>query len=197
MAIRSNWRDHNQPMNRQVEYLLGDSPDMLFGSPDYNWIHLFGYSPWLMYYAQKSGVGEFARTGSLKTQAQKTIACWLEPERLCNSRSGTIIFFPCTPSDFDVAFKDFQARGGFLVSGELKGSAVTYARIISRRGGVCAVRNPWPGKELYIHESFGHQRVATTANGEKHSFATSAGATYVLSPSNCPGTTKPLDEAVK
>jgi len=182
MAIRSNLHHHDQPMNRQVEYLLGDSRDMLFGSPSYQWIHLFGHSPWLMYYAQKSGAGEFARTGPLTTQAQKTIACWLEPERLCNSRSGTIVFFPCTPSDFDVAFKDFQARGGFLVSGELKGGAVTYASVISRRGGTCAVRNPWPGKALSVHESSSHRRVATTANGEKYSFASSVGATYVLTP---------------
>jgi len=182
MAIRSNWRDHNQPMNRQVEYLLGDSPDMLVGSPDYNWIHLFGHSPWLMFYAQKSGAGEFARTGPLKTQAQKTIACWLEPERLCNSRSGTIVFFPCTPSDFDVAFKDFQARGGFLVSGELRGGAVTYASVISRRGGVCAVRNPWPGKELYIYEQSAQTPVSTTKTSEKHTFPTIAGKTYALSP---------------
>ena len=58
-------------MNRQVEYLLGDSPDTLFMSPDYAWIHLFGHSAWLMYYAQKSGVGEFARTGPLNTRAAK------------------------------------------------------------------------------------------------------------------------------
>ncbi|MFZ4396397.1 MAG: glycoside hydrolase family 95-like protein [Kiritimatiellia bacterium] len=182
MAIRSNQFHHDQPMNRQVEYLLGKSPDMLHMSPNYGWIHLFAHSAWLMYYAQKSGVGEFAKTGPLKTQAQKTIACWMDPERLCNSRSGTIFFFPCVPSDFDVGFKDFQTRGGFLVSGELKDGIVTYASVTSRRDGACRVMNPWPGEELHVYESPASQRVAVTKDGEKCSFASSAGKAYVLSP---------------
>jgi hypothetical protein len=182
MAIRSNLHHHAQPMNRQVEYLLGDSPDTLFMSPDYAWIHLFGHSAWLMYYAQKSGLGEFARTGPLNTREQKTIACWLEPERLCNSRSGTIFFFPCVPSGLDVAFRDFQARGGFLVSGEIRGGSVTYASVTSRRGGTCQVMNPWPGKELLVRELPTGQRITATKQGEKLSFASVAGKSYVLSP---------------
>jgi hypothetical protein len=180
MALRSNLINHWIPMNRQVEYLLGDSPDMLFGSPKYNWIWLFGHSAWLMYYAQKSGVGEFARTGPLKTRQEKTIACWLEPERLCNSRSGTIFFFPCTPSDFDVAFKDFQARGGFLVSGERKGGVVTHASVTARRASTCRVMNPYPDHTLVVRALSGGKPVATQAQGKKYSFPAVAGTTYVL-----------------
>ena len=182
MAVRSNLCHYDSPMNRQVEYLLGKTPDMIYGSPTYQWIHLFGHPAWMMYYAQKSGVGEFARTGPLQTQAQKTIACWLEPERLCNSRSGTIFFFPCVPGNFDVAFKEFQARGSFLVSGEWKGGAVTHAQITSRRGGPCRVMNPWPGRKLHIYELPDYQPVALSKDEEKHIFASQVGISYALSP---------------
>jgi hypothetical protein len=180
-AIRSNLHHHEQPMNRQVEYLLGESPDTLVMSPSYAWIHMFAHPAWLMYYAQKSGEGDFARTLELKTQAQKTIACWLEPERLCNSRSETIFFFPAVPGGIDIAFKDFQARGGFLVSGESKGGKVTYALIKARRSGTCAVMNPWPGRTLKIQAQPGNAAVPvkSLANGMVV-FQAQAGTGYLL-----------------
>jgi hypothetical protein len=47
-----------------------------------------------MYYSIKVlGVGTNGTT-TLEKPVKKAIACWFEPERLCNSRSGTIFFFP-------------------------------------------------------------------------------------------------------
>jgi len=182
IAIRSNLFRHGQPMNRQVEYLLGDSPDTLVMTNNYGWIHMFAHPAWLMYYAQKSGEGDFARTGPLDTRARKTIACWLEPERLCNSRSGTIFFFPAVPTGIDIAFKDFQARGSFLVSGEFKDGKVTHAEIKARRSGKCAVMNPWPGKTPQVRQMPENTMVQVVANGDKLTFAAQAGKTYVIVP---------------
>ncbi len=180
-AIRSNSHAHEQPMNRQVEYLLGHQPDTLFMGSGYPWICAFGHSPWILYYAQKLGAGDFSRNLELRTAQQKTIACWLEPERLCNSRSGTIFFFPCVPTGLDIAFRDFQARGSFLVSGEIKSGKVVYARIKSRRSGPCTVMNPWPGKTLRILPEGGGPPLAAEKSGEKYRFNPKPGASYILS----------------
>ena len=181
IAIRSNQFHYEQPMNRQVEFLLGKSPDVLCMTS------VMGNPAWMIYYAQKVKAGDFSRVLPLKTRPQKAIACWLEPERLCNSRSGTIFLFPCVPGNFDVAFKEFQARGGFLVTGELKSGVVTYARIKARRTTVCRVMNPWPGKELRIYEWPGDIRVAATQDGAKYSFPSIAGKEYDLSTSGTAG----------
>lgn len=175
MAIRSNLHAHGQPMNRQVEFLLGKQPDTLCMTS------VFGNPPWLIHYAQKSGTGDYSKMLPLETRAQKAIACWLEPERLCNSRSGTIHFFPCVPGNFDVAFKDFQARGGFLVTSELKSGMVTYARIRARRDGDCKVMNPWPGKNMIVSELPGRNPVLFKKDGERYSFSTKTGREYKLS----------------
>jgi hypothetical protein len=70
-------------------------------------------------------------------------AYWAEPERLLNSRSGRIHLFPCVPDTATVAFKDFQAREGFLVSAEYKKGKVTYFSIKSRRDVECRIANTW------------------------------------------------------
>lgn len=175
-AIRSNHVHYEQPMNRQVEFLLGQSPDRLFGTS------VFGHPEWMIFYAQKTGIANFAAHIRLETREQKAIACWLEPERLCNSRSGTIFFFPCAPSGFDVAFRDFQARGGFLVSAERRGGKVSYAQIKARRSGTCALMNPWPGQMLRILKQADGAAVSATRSGEKYQFEAAAGTSYALVP---------------
>lgn len=159
-----------------IEHLLGMNPDQWEG-PGYYLPH-----PWLHYYTKLQD-GSFTNRMTLDTPFKKTMACWFEPERLCNSRSGTIYLFPCVPSKFDVAFKDMQARGGFLVSAELKNGAVTYAEIKVRRAGECKVINPWPGKTLKVLELPGRKEVKASrdADGERYRFAARAGCAYELS----------------
>jgi hypothetical protein len=101
---------------------------------------------------------------------------------LCNSRSGTIFLFPTVPSNLDLGFKDLQARGGFLVTAERKGGAVTYALVKSRRSGPCAIMNPWSGQTLYVNDPSGGL-VPTTVAGNKYTFATTVGHSYTLSTS--------------
>ena len=176
IALRSNRFAHTEPMNRLVEHLLGEEPDTLVRTS------VFSHPAWLIHYAQLSGEGDFRSVLPLETQAQKAIASWLEPERLCNSRSGTIHLFPAVPGDFDVAFRDFQARGGFLVSAEFRDGEVTHARIAARRDGPCWVMNPWPGRELRVVDAQDDSPVETVQDGERYEFPAVAGRRYRLSP---------------
>ncbi len=181
IAQRSNRSGYGgSPLSRLVDCLLGENPDKLCMGHNPMWIWMFAHPAWMLFYAQKSGHGEFARDLALQTRPQKAIACWLEPERLLNSRSGTIFFFPCVPVDFDVAFRDFQARGGFRVSGEYRGGAVTHAEITARRNGTCSVMNPWPGQPLSILELSDGTPVEFNRTQEKVQFESQAGKRYLL-----------------
>ena len=181
LAQRSNRGGYDgSPLARLVDCLLGEHPDRLSMGSNPVWIWMFAHPAWMIFYAQKSGHGDFARDLALETRPQKAIACWLEPERLLNSRSGTIIFFPCVPSEFNVAFRGFQARGGFGVSAEWRDGRVTHAEITARRDGLCAVMNPWPDRPLRIVELPGETAVALTTTQATHQFAARAGTTYSL-----------------
>jgi hypothetical protein len=180
-----DWAD---PTCRLVEMLLGYGPDTLYVR-DFAWITIFAYNSWLYYYTVWNGFpytnGFFGPQSVskpvLNSTPRKVAACWLEPERLCNSRSGTIFFFPCIPTGLDIGFKDLQARGGFLVTAERKGGVATYALVKSRRSGPCAVMNPWPGQTLYVTEMPGGAQVTTTVAANKYTFSTTAGRSYTLS----------------
>ena len=167
-------------LNADTGHLLAMNPDHWAGDCG------FGRYPWMMYYARKyfpsftNTVDTVTNLTPLVTSQEKTMACWFEPERLCNSRSGTIYLFPCVPSKFNVAFKDMQARGGFLVSSEWKSGAVTYASIKARRSGECKVMNPWPGKGMKAIELPGRTAVKTVkdADAERYRFTAEAGREY-------------------
>lgn len=183
IAQRSNRSGYGgSPLSRLVDCLLGENPDTLCMGSNPMWIWMFAHPAWMIFYAQKSGHAEFARDLVLRTRPQKAIACWLEPERLLNSRSGTIFFFPCVPSGFDVAFRDFQARGGFRVSAEYRGGTVTYASITARRDGICSVMNPWPGRGVRVVEASGLAPVSVDRTGDKLRFSANAGRSYQLQP---------------
>jgi hypothetical protein len=168
-------------LGANVPHLLGRDPDTFTGGA-MRWYWMFSRQPWLMYYAIKNmGIG-INGTSTLDTTLKKTIACWFEPERLCNSRSGTIFLFPCVPSNFNVGFKEFQARDGFLVTAELRGGLVTFAQIQARRTTECAIMNPWPFKTLGVSQQPANTPVTTSHIGKKYTFAAQAGKTYLLSP---------------
>ena len=176
-----NSTDHTF-LGADIPHLLGRDRDIFHGGAAM-WIWMFNRHPWLMYYAIKKMGIEINGTLPLDTPLKKTVACWFEPERLCNSRSGTIFFFPTVPSNFDVAFKDFQARGGFLVTGEQKNGKVTYAEIKARRSAVCAFMNPWADHSLVITQEPENILVQSDHEGEKYRFTALAGKSYRLTPS--------------
>jgi hypothetical protein len=106
-----------------------------------------------------------------------------DAEALCNSRSGRIHLFPVSPSADVVAFRNFQARGGFLVTACKNAGRVYHVEIQSRRDNPCRVMNPWPGKPVIVHEAGRMEHVpiqVDKSNGECVVFATRAGHTYSL-----------------
>ena len=103
------------------------------------------------------------------------------PERVLNSRGGRIHLFPCGPARAVLAFRRFQARGGFLVSGARNEQGVYFVEIEARRDARCSVMSPWPGKRVVVREAAKGTSVPfrlDTANGECLVFAASAGRSY-------------------
>jgi alpha-L-fucosidase 2 len=65
-------------------------------------------------------------------------------EMLIQSHTGIIRVFPAIPSNWeDVAFTTLRAEGAFLVSAEQKGDRVQKVKIISEKGGICRLKNPF------------------------------------------------------
>ena len=65
-------------------------------------------------------------------------------EMLIQSHTGIIHIFPAIPTGWkDLSFSTLRAAGAFLVSAEQKGGEVEKVEIISEKGGVCKLRNPF------------------------------------------------------
>lgn len=133
--------------------------------------------------------GPAARAASLGNRAAT-----LDPEMLLNSRSGRIHLFPVPAWDppfvdqfskkNEIAFRKFQARGGFLVSACKNSESVYYVEVESRRNIRCQLMNPWPGKEVAVRELESSESVPVrldTSNGECIVFSTTAGSKYLVS----------------
>jgi len=75
-----------------------------------------------------------------------------DAEALLNSRSGRIHLFPAVPADTEIAFRNFQARGAFLVSAAKNADGVYFLEIQSRRDNTCYLMNPWPGRKVVVRE---------------------------------------------
>jgi hypothetical protein len=106
-----------------------------------------------------------------------------DAETLLNSRSGRIHLFPAVAPAAEVAFRHFQARGGFLVSACKKADGVYYVEIEPRRDGLCQLINPWPGKQVNVHEIGKNEPVPVRldkTNGECLVFTTVAGRIYIV-----------------
>ena len=101
-------------------------------------------------------------------------------ETLLNSRSGRIHLFPAVAPSSEVAFHNFQAGGGFLVSACRNANGIYYVEIISRRGIPCQLMNPWLGKSVVVREKRKTEPIAfemNATNGECLVFPTAAGHT--------------------
>lgn len=106
-----------------------------------------------------------------------------EPERLINSRSGRIHLFPAPPPT-DVAFRGFQAKGGFLVDAQRVSGVVSGLSISSRRNGVCRVVNPWPGLPARVCDHHGNSIEVMDDDYPKPGFSWQAakGLRYLIEP---------------
>jgi hypothetical protein len=106
-----------------------------------------------------------------------------DAETMLNSRSGRIHLFPAVPPSIEVAFHNFQARGGFLVSACKNAGGVCYVEIQARRDVQCQLMNPWPGRQVIVHEIGKIGAVPfqlDKRNGECLVFPTLAGHRYAV-----------------
>ena len=109
----------------------------------------------------------------------------IDAEMLLNSRGGRIHLFPAVAPGTAIGFRNFQARGGFLVSACKDAENVYHLEIESRRDIQCQVMNPWPGKRVFVRDDNNGKQIpvrADTSNGECLVFPASAGIRYVLTP---------------
>jgi hypothetical protein len=113
----------------------------------------------------------------------------LDGETLLNSRSGRMHLFPAVAPGTEVAFRNFQARGAFLVSAARNASEVYFLEVQPRRDGVCRIMNPWPGRTVVVREAGKGEPVPVkvdTSNGECLEFAAVGGKTYSIKAQESP-----------
>jgi alpha-L-fucosidase 2 len=96
-------------------------------------------------------------------------------EMLLQSYSGTIRIFPSIPESWkDVSFKTLRAEGAFLISAERKGGRSERVEIMSEKGGMCRLENPFgevdfnvSGIPANLVKTEGQELVLTTKPGDK------------------------------
>ncbi len=165
-----------QVLHGQLWHLLGRGRDVSYtvnGARPILW--RFQVDAWLVHYGSIQWPG-FALT----TRKHKLDACWYEPERLLNSRSGVLHFFPLVPTGTDVAFRGLQARGGFRVDAEYRSGDARDIRIHARRTRPCVFANPWPGETVEVRTGE-DVAVQVSTEGARLTFPARAGETYRLS----------------
>jgi alpha-L-fucosidase 2 len=99
-------------------------------------------------------------------------------EMLLQSYSGTIRLFPAIPAGWkNVAFKTLRAEGAFLVSALRRDGLTQTVEIISEKGGLCRLENPFGRTGWQIS---GIPRDTIGRDGNDLLFKTTAGQTITL-----------------
>ncbi|AXY74335.1 trehalose hydrolase [Paraflavitalea soli] len=71
-------------------------------------------------------------------------------EMLLQSYEGVVRIFPNWDHSKDAQFDQLRAYGAFLVSSRLRKGSVEYVHLLSEKGRVCVLANPWPGKSIQL-----------------------------------------------
>lgn len=93
-------------------------------------------------------------------------------EMLMQSYEGLLRIFPNWNKLKDASFKTLRAYGAFLVSSRLKNGKIEYVKILSEKGRVCVLENPWPGKYVQLKRN---GKVSEKLSGDILSFKTAPG----------------------
>ena len=103
-------------------------------------------------------------------------------ELLLQSVGDVIRIFPAWPVSVDACFTGLLAQGGFSVSADQIGGAVSNVRIQSAVGGTAKLVSPWGNRRFTVTELGSNTHVPVAATDSIMSFPTTAGKTYHLSP---------------
>ncbi|MDF2189053.1 trehalose hydrolase [Paraflavitalea sp. CAU 1676] len=71
-------------------------------------------------------------------------------EMLLQSYEGVVRVFPNWVRSEDASFNNLRAYGAFLVSSELIKGQVKYVQLLSEKGRLCRMENPWPGRRVKL-----------------------------------------------
>jgi alpha-L-fucosidase 2 len=104
--------------------------------------------------------------------------------RATNRAESVLRVFPVWPGNRDARFANIRTWGAFLVAGEQKDGQVSHVRILSERGRLCTVQNPWPGREVTVHRN---GQPAQTCRGERFTLETECGEILLLQPAGPSG----------
>jgi hypothetical protein len=97
-------------------------------------------------------------------------------ECMLQSYAGVIRLFPNTHNLGKAKFDNLRAVGAFLVSAEWDSATVSNVRIMSEKGAVARLMNPWPGREVLVKSAM----TAIDSRTERGivTFETKAGDSY-------------------
>jgi alpha-L-fucosidase 2 len=97
-------------------------------------------------------------------------------EMLIQSYDGIIRLCPATPDDWDAEFQGFLTVGAFEVDASIRRGRVASLSLLSLKGNLCRLANPWPGQAIQIRS--GAKPVPIQIRGEVIEFATQPNAIY-------------------
>ena len=86
------------------------------------------------------------RLGNVATALNNALMQSVPPEP---GGEPVIYLFPTWPDEWDARF-NLLARGGFIVKCSINNKSIDEVKIESQYGGICRVKNPWPGSRPEI-----------------------------------------------
>jgi len=95
-------------------------------------------------------------------------------EMLCMSVGNVIRLFPALPKKQQAAFTNIRTWGAFLVSAKVMDGLVSNVKIVSEKGGLCTLINPWPNRKISLLRN---GKPGETLSGNRISFRTSVNET--------------------
>ncbi|MFC2175820.1 hypothetical protein ACFLR1_02465 [Bacteroidota bacterium] len=98
-------------------------------------------------------------------------------EMLCSGYQDIVRIFPVWPKNRDASFSNIRTKGAFLVSSELKDSEVQQIEVISKKGKVLNLLNPWDSKEVEVIRPSGKREMF---KGKRLKIETSAGEKILI-----------------
>jgi hypothetical protein len=69
---------------------------------------------------------------------------------LLQSYEGIIRIFPNWNHSKDASFEKLRAYGAFVVSSRLKKGRIEYVKLVSEKGRICLIENPWPHSRVKL-----------------------------------------------
>jgi hypothetical protein len=80
-------------------------------------------------------------------------------EMLCMGHGGVLRVFPVWPLNKDASFQNLRTYGAFLVSSELRNENVQFIEVLSEKGRVLHLLNPWENKAVIVSRPNGIEEV--------------------------------------